>query len=111
MIHRPRRGLRGDRAVLAPLGASASRPLVDMAATGPALALAWWAALGPGAVLLGDALRARKAGSEPAADRRELSAVGRPPHRRLRAPRMATVRPRGSGRGRTVLACTGLGPF
>ncbi|MFJ5997633.1 ABC transporter permease [Streptomyces sp. NPDC092370] len=46
------------------------------AATGPALTLTWWATLGLGAVLLGDALRARKAGGEPAADRRELSAVG-----------------------------------
>ncbi|AMW09095.1 hypothetical protein A4E84_06075 [Streptomyces qaidamensis] len=46
------------------------------AATGPALTLTWWAALGLGAVLLGSSLRARKAGAEPAADRRELSAVG-----------------------------------
>ncbi|MFC8142000.1 ABC transporter permease [Streptomyces paradoxus] len=46
------------------------------AATGPALTLAWWAALGLGAVLLGGSLRARKTGTEPAADRRELSAVG-----------------------------------
>ncbi|MFJ7294615.1 ABC transporter permease [Streptomyces collinus] len=45
------------------------------AATGPALTLAWWAVLGLGAVLLGGSLRARRAGSEPAADRRELSAV------------------------------------
>jgi predicted RNA-binding Zn ribbon-like protein len=46
------------------------------AATGPALTLAWWAALGLGAVLLGSSLKARKAGTEPAADHRELSAVG-----------------------------------
>ncbi|MFF5969300.1 ABC transporter permease [Streptomyces collinus] len=46
------------------------------AATGPALTLAWWAALGLGAVLLGSSLRARKADAEPAADHRELSAVG-----------------------------------
>ncbi|MGK5695596.1 ABC transporter permease [Streptomyces sp. URMC 128] len=46
------------------------------AATGPALTLTWWAALGLGAVLLGGSLRARKSGSEPASDRRELSAVG-----------------------------------
>lgn len=46
------------------------------AATGPALTLTWWAALGLGAVLLGGSLRARKAGAEPAADRRELSPVG-----------------------------------
>lgn len=46
------------------------------AATGPALTLAWWAALGLGAVLVGSSLRARKAGAEPAADRLELSAVG-----------------------------------
>ncbi|MFD5947788.1 ABC transporter permease [Streptomyces collinus] len=45
------------------------------AATGPALTLAWWAVLGLGAVLLGGSLRARRTGSEPAADRRELSAV------------------------------------
>ncbi|MEV5101176.1 ABC transporter permease [Streptomyces massasporeus] len=45
------------------------------AATGPALTLAWWAALGLGAVLLGSSLRARKAGGGPAAERRELSAV------------------------------------
>jgi hypothetical protein len=46
------------------------------AATGPALTLAWWAALGLGAVLLGSALRARKAGSEPAAEGRDLATVG-----------------------------------
>ncbi|MER5832231.1 ABC transporter permease [Streptomyces sp. NPDC002130] len=46
------------------------------AATGPALTLTWWAVLGLGAVLLGGSLRARKAGTEPAADRRELSTVG-----------------------------------
>ncbi|MFD5835022.1 ABC transporter permease [Streptomyces collinus] len=45
------------------------------AATGPALTLAWWAVLGLGAVLLGSSLRARRTGSEPAAGRRELSAV------------------------------------
>ncbi|MFD8231579.1 ABC transporter permease [Streptomyces sp. NPDC059696] len=45
------------------------------AATGPALTLAWWAALGLGAVLLGSSLRARKTGGGPAAERRELSAV------------------------------------
>ncbi|CAL9662857.1 hypothetical protein SUDANB1_07066 [Streptomyces sp. enrichment culture] len=46
------------------------------AATGPALTLAWWAVLGLGAVLLGGSLRARRTGSELAADRRELSAIG-----------------------------------
>ncbi|MFE9027851.1 ABC transporter permease [Streptomyces iakyrus] len=46
------------------------------AATGPTLTLAWWAALGLGAVLLGNSLKARKAGTEPAAGHRELSAVG-----------------------------------
>ncbi|MET9764766.1 ABC transporter permease [Streptomyces sp. NPDC006372] len=46
------------------------------AATGPALTLTWWAALGLGAVLLGGSLRARKAGSVPTADRRELTTVG-----------------------------------
>ncbi|KOV94850.1 membrane protein [Streptomyces sp. NRRL B-1140] len=45
------------------------------AATGPALTLTWWAVLGLGAVLLGGALRARRVGAGPAADRRELSAV------------------------------------
>ncbi|MFJ4276417.1 ABC transporter permease [Streptomyces massasporeus] len=45
------------------------------AAAGPALTLAWWAALGLGAVLLGSSLRGRKAGSSPAAEQRELSAV------------------------------------
>ncbi|MEV7065555.1 ABC transporter permease [Streptomyces collinus] len=45
------------------------------AATGPTLTLVWWAVLGLGAVLLGSSLRARRTGSEPAADRRELSAV------------------------------------
>jgi hypothetical protein len=46
------------------------------AATGPALTLTWWAVLGLCAVLLGGSLRARKAGAEPGADRRELSTVG-----------------------------------
>ncbi|MEU7721079.1 ABC transporter permease [Streptomyces tibetensis] len=46
------------------------------AATGPALTLTWWAVLGLGAVLLGGSLRARKTGSAPAAEQRELSAVG-----------------------------------
>ncbi|MGA5898865.1 ABC transporter permease [Streptomyces venetus] len=45
------------------------------AGTGPALTLAWWAALGLGAVLLGGSLR-RKAGGSPTADRRELATVG-----------------------------------
>ncbi|MEV3970804.1 ABC transporter permease [Streptomyces sp. NPDC050698] len=45
------------------------------AGTGPALTLTWWAALGLGAVLLGNTLRTRKAGGESADDRRELSAV------------------------------------
>ncbi|MEV5358537.1 ABC transporter permease [Streptomyces sp. NPDC052693] len=46
------------------------------AATGPALTLAWWAALGLGAVLLGGALRSRRRAGTPAADARELTAVG-----------------------------------
>jgi hypothetical protein len=46
------------------------------AATGPALTLAWWAALGLGAVLLGGTLRSRKRAGAPAADPRELPAVG-----------------------------------
>lgn len=47
------------------------------AATGPALTLAWWAALGLGAVLLGSALKDRKKSVEPlVATERELSPVG-----------------------------------
>jgi hypothetical protein len=45
------------------------------AATGPVLTLAWWAALGLGAVLLGNALRARKKSVAPAAER-ELVPAG-----------------------------------
>ncbi|MFJ3621580.1 ABC transporter permease [Streptomyces iakyrus] len=45
------------------------------AATGPALTLTWWAVLGLGAVLLGGSLKARRTGSEPAGEQRELSAV------------------------------------
>ncbi|MFJ9539000.1 ABC transporter permease [Streptomyces sp. NPDC101225] len=45
------------------------------AATGPALTLTWWAALGLGAVLLGNALRGR-ARSATTAGERELVAVG-----------------------------------
>ncbi|MGQ4382490.1 ABC transporter permease [Streptomyces sp. SAS_270] len=40
------------------------------AATGPALTLAWWAALGLGAVLLGSALKARRTSPEPAVEHR-----------------------------------------
>ncbi|GGW99851.1 ABC transporter permease [Streptomyces lomondensis] len=46
------------------------------AATGPALTLAWWAALGLGAVLLGGSLRRRKTGSAPTTDDRKLATVG-----------------------------------
>ncbi|MEG8274723.1 ABC transporter permease [Streptomyces sp. AHA2] len=46
------------------------------AAAGPALTLAWWAALGLGAVLLGDALRTRKKDSAPATGRRDLATAG-----------------------------------
>ncbi|MFB8245017.1 ABC transporter permease [Streptomyces sp. NPDC055952] len=46
------------------------------AATGPALTLAWWAALGLGAVLLGNALRARRKDSAPTAGSRDLATVG-----------------------------------
>ncbi|MFE6526654.1 ABC transporter permease [Streptomyces sp. NPDC057794] len=46
------------------------------AATGPALTLAWWAALGLGAVLLGGPLRARKRARASTAGTRELSTVG-----------------------------------
>ncbi|MCH5674499.1 ABC transporter permease [Streptomyces gilvus] len=45
------------------------------AATGPALTLAWWAALGLGAVLLGSALRKRSTSAEAAAERK-LAPVG-----------------------------------
>jgi hypothetical protein len=45
------------------------------AATGPALTLTWWAVLGLGAVLIGGALRTRKASGEPATDGRELAAA------------------------------------
>ncbi|WP_328429227.1 ABC transporter permease [Streptomyces sp. NBC_00443] len=45
------------------------------AAIGPAMTLTWWAALGLGAVLLGNALRSRTPSTEPAADR-ELAPVG-----------------------------------
>ncbi|MEU8846354.1 ABC transporter permease [Streptomyces sp. NPDC048564] len=45
------------------------------AAIGPAMTLTWWAALGLGAVLLGNALRSRTPGTEPAAER-ELTPVG-----------------------------------
>ncbi|MEV7889181.1 ABC transporter permease [Streptomyces sp. NPDC002817] len=46
------------------------------AATGPALTLAWWAALGLGAVLLGSALKDRKRSVEPLVAERELAPVG-----------------------------------
>ncbi|MFD8154949.1 ABC transporter permease [Streptomyces sp. NPDC059720] len=46
------------------------------AATGPALTLTWWAALGLGAVLLGNALRARRKDSAPTAGSRDLATVG-----------------------------------
>lgn len=45
------------------------------AATGPALTLTWWAALGLGAVLLGGALKARTRSTE-SADKREPASVG-----------------------------------
>ncbi|MFH0517738.1 ABC transporter permease [Streptomyces sp. M41] len=45
------------------------------AATAPALTLTWWAALGLGAVLLGNALKARKESGAPTAEK-ELAAVG-----------------------------------
>ncbi|MEU6258079.1 ABC transporter permease [Streptomyces sp. NPDC047043] len=45
------------------------------AATGPALTLTWWAALGLGAVLLGSALKGRTKTAEPAVDR-QLAPVG-----------------------------------
>ncbi|MFI9172586.1 ABC transporter permease [Streptomyces lincolnensis] len=46
------------------------------AATGPALTLTWWAALGLGAVLLGGALGRRAKNSVEPASERELTAVG-----------------------------------
>ncbi|WP_328441760.1 ABC transporter permease [Streptomyces sp. NBC_00444] len=45
------------------------------AATGPALTLTWWAALGLGAVLLGNALKRRTKGNAPKEGARELSPV------------------------------------
>ncbi|MFC7846378.1 ABC transporter permease [Streptomyces sp. NPDC057382] len=45
------------------------------AATGPALTLTWWAALGLGAVLLGNALRARRKDSAPTGGSRDLATV------------------------------------
>ncbi|CAL9374765.1 ABC transporter permease [Streptomyces sp. enrichment culture] len=44
------------------------------AATGPALTLVWWAVVGLGAVLLGNALKARTSRSEPAEERRPVYA-------------------------------------
>ncbi|MFJ9103268.1 ABC transporter permease [Streptomyces sp. NPDC102405] len=44
-------------------------------ATGPVLTLTWWAALGLGAVILGNALKARTKGTTPATER-ELTSVG-----------------------------------
>ncbi|MEU9916429.1 ABC transporter permease [Streptomyces sp. NPDC051001] len=46
------------------------------AATGPALTLAWWAALGLGAVLLGSALKDRKKNAGSGVTERELAPVG-----------------------------------
>ncbi|GAB2851150.1 membrane protein [Streptomyces deserti] len=46
------------------------------AATGPALTLTWWAALGLGAVLLGSTLSTRAANRAGAADERKLAPVG-----------------------------------
>ncbi|NEB01115.1 ABC transporter permease [Streptomyces sp. SID13726] len=46
------------------------------AATGPLLTLIWWAALGLGAVVLGNALKGRAGSTAPAAAERELSPVG-----------------------------------
>ncbi|MFF0093298.1 ABC transporter permease [Streptomyces canus] len=45
------------------------------AATGPVLTLTWWAALGLGAVILGNTLKVRAKGSTPAGER-ELTSVG-----------------------------------
>ncbi|MFF7547700.1 ABC transporter permease [Streptomyces canus] len=44
-------------------------------ATGPVLTLTWWAALGLGAVILGNALKSRAKGTTPAGER-ELTSVG-----------------------------------
>ncbi|MEX1651708.1 ABC transporter permease [Streptomyces pseudovenezuelae] len=46
------------------------------AAPGPALTLAWWAALGLGAVVLGNALKSRSRGVMPTADEPALAPVG-----------------------------------
>ncbi|MDH6432570.1 hypothetical protein M2158_001047 [Streptomyces sp. SAI-144] len=45
-------------------------------APGPVLTLTWWAALGLGAVILGNALKVRAKGSTRAATERELTSVG-----------------------------------
>ncbi|WP_406214141.1 ABC transporter permease [Streptomyces canus] len=45
------------------------------AASGPVLTLTWWAALGLGAVILGNALKSRAKGTTPATER-ELTSVG-----------------------------------
>ncbi|WP_053847668.1 ABC transporter permease [Streptomyces sp. NRRL B-24085] len=46
------------------------------AATEPALTLTWWAALGLGAVVLGNTLRSRSKGAASATDERALAAIG-----------------------------------
>ncbi|EDY58285.1 MULTISPECIES: hypothetical protein [Streptomyces] len=46
------------------------------AATGPALTLTWWAALGLGAVALGNALKSRPKHATPAADAHALTPIG-----------------------------------
>lgn len=46
------------------------------AATGPALTLTWWAALGLGAVMLGNALKARTKGTTQTTGERQLAQVG-----------------------------------
>ncbi|MFE3033236.1 ABC transporter permease [Streptomyces canus] len=46
------------------------------AATGPALTLTWWAAVGLGAVVLGNALKSRTRHATPATDERALTPVG-----------------------------------
>jgi hypothetical protein len=46
------------------------------AATGPLLTLTWWAALGLGAVVLGNALKTRTKGATPTTGKRELAPIG-----------------------------------
>jgi hypothetical protein len=59
------------------------------AATGPALTLTWWAALGLGAVLLGSALRTRTGRDAASADEPELERAGQNEQARTSGPERA----------------------